>query len=72
MDEDSLWARGLMTTGLGPEVEWHPASPAEHQWVHAEFWALVEDMLPEDEDEEPYWMTEDAATRLATNHLFRN
>lgn len=71
MDENALWARGLMTSGLGPPIEWHPASPAENQWFHNAFWKAVEGLLPEDEHEEPFWMTEEAATKLASNHLFR-
>jgi hypothetical protein len=68
MDELELWGRGLMTLALGPDVEWHPAIPAEHQWFHAQFWAMVLELVPDNEDDEPYWMTEDAASRLAANH----
>lgn len=72
MDELELWALGLMTLGLGPDDEWHPASPAEHQWFHNSFWHMVLGLVPDDEADEPFWMTEDAATRLASNSLFRN
>lgn len=67
MDEMKLWALGLMTLGLGPDVEWHPVSPAEYQWMHDQFWSIVEELLPEDEDEEPFWMTQDAAAKLFNN-----
>lgn len=67
MDELQLWAQGLMTLGLGPDQEWHPACPGEHQWFHAQFWSLVERLLPEDEDDEPFWMTQAAAIKLLKN-----
>jgi hypothetical protein len=67
MDELELWGRGLMTLALGPDTEWHPTSPAEYQWFHAQFWAMVTELVPEDEKDEPYWMTEAAAARLENN-----
>lgn len=67
MDELELWARGLITSGLGPDLDWHPASPEEHQWFYDQFWAVVEELLPEDEDEEPFWMTQAAAVQLFNN-----
>jgi len=68
MDELELWARGLMTLGLGPDQEWHPAIPNEHQWFHAQFWSMVEQLLPDAEVDEPYWMTQDATIRLLNNN----
>lgn len=67
MDELELWALGLMTEGLGPDMEWHPASPSEYQWVHSQFWSITEQLLPEDENDEPFWMSHDAAIRLLNN-----
>jgi hypothetical protein len=68
MDELELWARGrLMTTGLGPDAEWFPQLPGPHQDLHDSFWVMVEQLLPENEDEEPYWMTQAAATQLFNN-----
>ena len=72
MDELELWALGLMTEGLGPKAEWHPVSAKERQWFHDAFWHTVLGLVPEDEDDEPFWMSENAATELASNHLFRN
>ena len=67
MDELELWGRGLMTLALGPDVEWHPASPKEHQWFHDQFWHVVEVMVPDNEDDEPFWMTQAATARLLKN-----
>lgn len=57
-----------------------PGPPIEHcnddldtvQWFHNAFWKLVGELLPDDDNDEPFWMTEDAATLLACNTLFRN
>lgn len=68
MDELELWALGLMTLGLGPPPEWKPSPPAEHQRFHNEFWQAVSDLMPDDEDDEPYWMTQHAAIELEANH----
>lgn len=68
MDEIELWTRGgLLTSGLGPDAEWFPQRPDEHQELHTAFWSVAEDMLPEDEDDEQPWMTQAASRKLAAN-----
>ena len=67
MDELELWARGLLTTGLGPDLEWHPAPPEEHSWVHDRFWKAILGMMPDEASDEPYWMTEAATQELLDN-----
>ena len=61
---DSL---GLQTEGLGPTAEWSPVPRGVAQRRHNEFWRVVADMLPEDENDERFWMTNDAARQLEAN-----
>lgn len=68
MEPMDFWVRGLMTSGLGPELEWHPAPADDHQRVHDMFWKFVSGILPEAEDDEAWWMTPDAATALTNNN----
>jgi hypothetical protein len=70
MDELQLWARGLMTTGLGPDLEWSPVPVVEHADRHDTFWKLVAAMLltePVEYDDLPDWMTETATSALLAN-----
>lgn len=70
MNELELWVRGLMTTGLGPHLEWSPAPVAEHAARHDRFWKLVAAILltePGDYDDLPDWMTEAGTTALLNN-----
>lgn len=62
-----LWAVGLRSEGLGPIQEWAPVHSAIYQKRHDKFWRTVSALLPDDEDEEAYWMTEDAALELKHN-----
>lgn len=66
---DSL---GLSTEGLGPIGEWSPADRGTFQVRHAQFWSIVGDMIPEDELDEPFWMSEDATIKLQANTLPNN
>jgi hypothetical protein len=71
MDELELWARGLMTSGLGPDLEWSPVPVAEHAARHDTFWKLVADLLktePGEYDDLPKWMTEAATEALLQNN----
>lgn len=71
MDELELWARGLMTTGLGPDLEWSPAPVIEHSNRHDTFWKLVAGILlneAADYDDLPDWMTEAGTTALLHNN----
>lgn len=61
---DSL---GLHTEALGPIGEWQPVPRRVAQRRHDEYWKVVAGMLPEDENEELYWMTNDAARQLESN-----
>lgn len=64
----ALWTEeGLLTEGIGPQAEWHPVPPQSAQVRHRAFWATVGGIMPDDEHDEPYWMTEAASTRLASN-----
>lgn len=55
---------GLRSEGIGPMLEWSPVPADLFQRRHDRFWALVSDLLPDDEEDEPFWMSEDAATQL--------
>jgi hypothetical protein len=64
----SLWTgHGLLTEGLGPQAEWSPVPPDQAQIRHGAFWATVSGMMPDDEHDEPYWMTQDATQALIDN-----
>lgn len=64
----SLWTEGgLISEGIGPQAEWMPTPPHVHQRHHAAFWETASDMMPDDENEEPYWMTQDASQELLNN-----
>jgi len=70
MDELELWARGLMTTGLGPDQEWSPAPIDQHRARHDMFWKLVAALLctePGEYDDLPDWMTEVGTAALLNN-----
>lgn len=67
MDELELWTRGLLTEAIGPEAEWKPSPPAEHQQIHDSFWKLAAGIIPDNEDDEQFWMTHDATRRLKAN-----
>lgn len=71
MDELQLWALGLMTLGLGPDLEWSPVHPRTFQRRHDTFWKLVAGVLenePGDYDDLPEWMTESASEALEANN----
>lgn len=64
----ALWTeRGLITEGLGPEAEWSPVPPDQSQKRHQAFWSTVSGMMPDDEHDEPYWMSQAATARLFNN-----
>lgn len=64
----ALWTKqGLMSEGIGPEAEWSPVKPVMHQERHTAFWDAVSGMMPDDEDDEPYWMTFNATDDLKSN-----
>ena len=67
MDELELWSWGLLTLGIGPDLEWHPALHGDHQRVHNAFWHMVLGLVPDEEADEPYWMTEAATAELRNN-----
>jgi hypothetical protein len=67
MDEFNLWSRGLRTLGLGPELEWDPVPASTFQKRHDTFWRTVQVVVPDEESDEPYWMTTDAAIQLRDN-----
>jgi hypothetical protein len=65
----SLWTDGgLMSEGIGPQEEWSPVTPDVHQRRHAAFWKTVHDIVPDNEDDEPFWMTQGATRKLLDNH----
>lgn len=71
MDLMELWARGLMTDGLGPDLEWCPVPIAEHRARHDTFWKLVSALLhdePGEYDDLPDYMTETATEALELNN----
>lgn len=71
MDELQLWARGLMTTGLGPDLEWFPVPVIEHADRHDIFWKLVAALLltePGTYDELPDYLTETGTEQLLANN----
>lgn len=59
---------GLSTEGLGPIEEWSPAPRPMHQRRHDTFWRVVTGILPDDEDYEAFWMTEEASAELRANN----
>lgn len=59
---------GLSTESLGPPEEWSPAPRPVYQKRHDTFWRVVCDLMPDDEDDEPHWMTEDASAELKANN----
>jgi hypothetical protein len=59
---------GMHTEALGPLAEWSPSPRGVAQRRHDDFWSLVAHMLPEDEDDERFWMTNDAARQLESNN----
>jgi hypothetical protein len=71
----ALWNRGLVSEGIGPEAEWHPVCPDQHQVRHNKFWnalaALLSDGYGDDDeagdDDLPEWMSERALQLLAQN-----
>lgn len=70
MDELELWARGLMTSGVGPRLEWSPAPVVEHARRHDTFWKLVAALLltePGEYDDLPDYLTETATAQLLAN-----
>jgi hypothetical protein len=72
MDQDwllTLWVVfRLMSEGLGPVREWDPVPDYAFRHRHNEFWTLVSgSIIPDDEDDEPFWMTNDASLKLANN-----
>lgn len=58
---------GWWTEGLGPLIEWDTQHVEEFQRRHNEFWSLVAGMMPDNEQDEPFWMTEAASSKLADN-----
>lgn len=64
----TLWTtQGLITEGLGPQVEWSPVTPDTAQKRHQAYWDTVSGIMPDDEHEEPFWMTQAATEQLANN-----
>lgn len=64
----ALWnVEGLRSEGIGPEVEWSPVQGNEFQIRHNGFWSTVSGMMPDDEDDEPWWMTQQASAQLKAN-----
>jgi hypothetical protein len=64
----TLWTgSGLITEGIGPQAEWDPVIPALAQSRHASYWATVSGMIPDDENDEAYWMTQEATRDLLHN-----
>lgn len=58
---------GLATEGLGPVEEWSPIPRDHHQRRHDTFWKAVAAILPEDDNDEEVWMTEEASAELEVN-----
>lgn len=58
---------GLSSETLGPVQEWAPVPRAVYQRRHDTFWRVVADMLPDNEDDEQFWMSQDATIRLRNN-----
>jgi len=71
MDDEwlmTLWVVArLMSEGLGPVTEWEPVPDYTFRNRHNAFWSLVTDIVPDEEDDEPFWMTQDASIKLANN-----
>jgi hypothetical protein len=59
---------GLRSEVLGPIEEWSPVDAATYQTRHDKFWQTVTQLLPDDEDDEAFWMTEAAADQLEHNN----
>lgn len=63
----SLWEAGLRSEGIGPTPEWSPVSADTFQTRHNAFWSAVSGIMPDNEHDEPYWMTQDASQALLDN-----
>lgn len=64
----SLWCdSGLRTEGIGPQAEWDPVNGSIFQLRHDAFWRSLSGIIPDDEADEPYWMTQAASTKLLHN-----
>jgi hypothetical protein len=55
------------TEYLGPPAEWDPVDRDSHQRRHNQFWKAVQSLLPDDENDEPFWMSEEATAKLKSN-----
>lgn len=70
MDPMEFWAQGLMTEGLGPDLEWSPVPVIEFRDRHDTFWKLVAALLltePGEYDDLPDYLTETATALLEAN-----
>ena len=68
LDRATLLGRlGLSTEAIGPLEEWSPTDPGTYQKRHNAYWRAVSDIMPDDENDEPYWMTEEASAQLRQN-----
>lgn len=65
----ALWnGEGLRSEGIGPDQEWDPVPADEFQRRHNSFWENVASgIMPDNEDDEPFWMSVDATNRLREN-----
>lgn len=63
-----LWEAGLRSEGIGPIKEWHPVGPIAHRLRHDAFWRSISGIIPDDECDEPYWMTPEASQDLLNNY----
>jgi hypothetical protein len=59
---------GLSTEAIGPPEEWAPTDRETYQRRHAQFWNVVSDILPDDEDDEPDWMGPNGTASLLANN----
>jgi hypothetical protein len=59
---------GLSTEGLGPVEEWSPVPRGQYQKRHDGFWRTVSSILPDSDDDEEPWMTEEASAQLKANN----
>jgi hypothetical protein len=65
----ALWTtEGLRSEGIGPQVEWSPVTAEVFQKRHNAFWSAISGIIPDDEHDEPYWMTQNASNQLLRNH----
>lgn len=62
MDEET----GLGLTP-GPPLEQRNDDRDTAHRTHSIFWGMIGEMLPDDDDEEPFWMSEDATFKLRNN-----